>query len=352
MRPILIEQRNHPAHSYVAAVEDVDDGLHWYHDIWNYIKSGKYPEEISRKDQVALQRLAAHYIICGGKLYRRSYDGTHLLCVHGSEAEKVMKEIHEGVCGPHMSGVMLARKILRQGYFWSTLETDCINYVRRCHKCQIHANLMHVPPSELFGMTSPWPFSVWGIDVIGMITPSASNGHKFILVAIDYFTKWVEAESYKVLTTVQVSQFIRKNIIYRYGVPQAFVSDNGTHFKGQVLDLFEEFKIQVHHSTVYRPQTNGAVEAANKNLEVILKKTAESARNWHEQLPLALWGYRTSIRTSTGATPFSLVYGMEAVLPVELEVQSLRIMVESGLPEAEWLQGRFVELMMFDERRL
>jgi hypothetical protein len=201
-------------------------------------------------------------------------------------------------------------------------------------------------------MTSPWPFSVWGIDVIGMITPSASNGHKFILVAIDYFTKWVEAESYKVLTTVQVSQFIRKNIIYRYGVPQAFVSDNGTHFKGQVLDLFEEFKIQVHHSTVYRPQTNGAVEAANKNLEVILKKTAESARNWHEQLPLALWGYRTSIRTSTGATPFSLVYGMEAVLPVELEVQSLRIMVESGLPEAEWLQGRFVELMMFDERRL
>jgi hypothetical protein len=97
---------------------------------------------------------------------------------------------------------------------------------------------MHVPPSNLFGMASPWPFSVWGIDVIGMIKPSASNGHRFILVAIDYFTKWVEAESYKILTAVQVSQFIRKNIIYWYGVPQAFVSDNGSHFKGRVLELF------------------------------------------------------------------------------------------------------------------
>jgi hypothetical protein len=97
---------------------------------------------------------------------------------------------------------------------------------------------------------------------------------------------------------------------------------------------------------------NGAVEAANKNIETIIKKSAESARDWHEQLPLALWGYRTSIRTSTGATPFSLVYGMEAVLPIELEVPSLRIITECGLPESEWLSGRFVELMLFDERRL
>ena len=152
----------------------------------------------------------------------------------------------------------------------------------------------------------------------------ASNGHKFILVAVDYFTKWVEAESYKVLTTVQVAQFIRKNIIYRYGVPQAMVSDNGNQFKGRVLDLFEEFDIKIHKSTVYRPQTNGAVEAANKSIGTILKKTTESARNWHEQLPLALWGYRTSIRTPTGATPYSLVYGMESVLPIEIEVHSLQ----------------------------
>jgi hypothetical protein len=149
-----------------------------------------------------------------------------------------------------------------------------------------------------------------------------------------------------------VAHFIRQNIIYRYGVPQAFVSDNGVHFKGKVLELFDEFKIQVHHSTTYRPQTNGAVEAANKTIKSILERTTQSARNWHEQLPLALWGYRTSIRTPTGATPYSLVYGMEAVLPIELEVPSLRVMAEQGISEAEWISGRFEELMLFDERRL
>ncbi|XP_058198358.1 uncharacterized protein LOC131313879 [Rhododendron vialii] len=204
LRPILIKQRDYPA----------------YH--------GKYPAEASKKDQLALRRIAAQYILCGGKLYKRSHCGMHKLCVNGSEATRIMEEVHEGVCGPHMSGVMLARKILRQG-----------------------------------------------IDVIGMVKSSALNGHRFILVAIDYFTK--------------------------------------------VLELFEEFGIQVHHSTVYRPQTNGAVEATNKNIETIIKKSAESARDWHEQLPLALWGYRTSIHTSTRATPYSLVYGMDAVLPIELE---------------------------------
>lgn len=258
-----------------------------------------------------------------------------------------MEEIHEGVCGPHMNGIMLAKKILRQGYYWSTMETECVQYVRQCHKCQIHANLMHIPPSKLHSMTSPWPFSTWGIDVIGRITPAASNGHKFILVAIDYFTKWVEAASYATLTAVQVSHFIKQNIIYRYGVPQAFVSDNGVHFKGRAAETLEDFGIQVHKSTVYRPQTNGAVEATNKTLKTILERTTQSARDWHEQLPLALWGYRTSIRTPTGATPYSLVYGMEAVLPIELEVPSLRVMVESEISEAEWQSSRFEELFFF-----
>ncbi|XP_058216783.1 uncharacterized protein LOC131327654 [Rhododendron vialii] len=315
LRPILIEQRDYPAYQYVNSIDDVGDGLPWCHDIWNFVESGKYPADASKKDQLALRRIAAQYILCGGKLYKRSHCGMHKLCVSGSEATRIMEEVHEGVCGPHMSGVMLARKILRQGYFWFTMESQ-YEYENAYMNC------------FLFGMTSHWPFSVWGIDVIGMIRLSASNGHRFILVAIDYFTKWVEAESFKTLTAVQVAHFIRKNIIYRYGVPQAFVSDNGTHFKGRVLELFEKFGIQIHHSIVYRPQTNGAVEVANKNIETIIKKSVESARDWHEQLLLALWGYRTSIRTLTGATPYSLVYGMEAVLPIELEVLSLKIMAE------------------------
>ena len=85
------------------------------------------------------------------------------------------------------------------------MEIDCVDFVKSCHNCQKQVNLSHVPPSELYSMTSPWPFSVWGIDVIGSIAPKASNGHEYILVAINYFTKWVEAAFYSVLKAKHVA---------------------------------------------------------------------------------------------------------------------------------------------------
>ena len=146
------------------------------------------------------------------------------------------------------------------------METDCVDCVKSCHDCQTHANLNHVSPTELYNMTSLWPFSVWGIDVIGRIASKASNGHKYILVAIDYFTKWVEAASYSVLKAKHVARFIENNIIYRYGLPQKIISDNGSHFKGKVRTIMELYNIEHHNSSPYRAQTNGAIEAANKNI--------------------------------------------------------------------------------------
>ena len=133
-----------------------------------------------------------------------------------------------------MNGKKLAKKILRMGYYWNTMETDCISFVKSCHDYHTHANLNHVPPSELYSMTSPWPFFVWGKDVIGRITPKVSNGHEYILVAIEYFTKWVEVASYAILKAKHVAWFIENNIICRFGVPQEIIFDNGSHFEGEV----------------------------------------------------------------------------------------------------------------------
>ena len=199
-----------------------------------------------------------------------------------------------GECGPHMSGHTLARKIIRQGYYWLTMQKDCFDYVRGCHQCQVYAKAQKLPPKELFPMTSPWPFSIWGIDIIGKISPKGSNGHEYILVAIDYFTKWVEAESYKVLNSNKVADFLRRNIICRYGVPHEIISDNGSHFDGEANKVMEEFGIQRHRSSPYRPQTNGAVEAANKNLKNIISKMVKNGKDWPEKLLYALWGYRTT----------------------------------------------------------
>ena len=164
----------------------------------------------------------------------------------------------------------------------------------------MHEDLIHVPPSEMHALTSPWPFLVWGIDIIGKISPRSSVGHEYILVAIDYFTEWVEAASYAKLTAARVAKFIRSHIICRYGAPHELISNKRVHFTGKVDILVQEYGIQHHRSSAYRPQTDGAVEAANKNIKRILRKMVETSKDWSEKLPFALWAYRTSFRTSTG----------------------------------------------------
>ncbi|XP_060202459.1 uncharacterized protein LOC132630891 [Lycium barbarum] len=184
------------------------------------------------------------------------------------------------------------------------MESDCCKYVQKCHQCQIHSDLIRVPPSELNAMSSPWPFVAWGMDVIGPIEPTASNGHRFILVTIDYFTKWVEAMNHKSVTKKVVADFMQNNIICWFA---------------------------------YWPQINGAVEATIKNIKRILRKMTDNYKGWHEQLPYALLGYHTTIRTSTRATPYLLVYSTEAVIPAEVEIPSLRIIQEAELYNAEWV---------------
>ena len=170
-----------------------------------------------------------------------------------------------------------------------------MDFVKSFHDCQIHVNLNHVPPSELYGMTSPWHFLVWSIDVIGRITPKASNGHEYIIVAIDYFTKWVEVASYFVLKAKHVAHFIENNIICQFGVPQVIVSNNRSHFEGEVWSIMELYHIKHHKSSPHRLQTNGVVEEANKNIKNILAKMVVTYKDWAVKLSFALWGYKTSI---------------------------------------------------------
>uniref|UniRef100_A0A2N9HCS7 Uncharacterized protein n=1 Tax=Fagus sylvatica TaxID=28930 RepID=A0A2N9HCS7_FAGSY len=239
------------------------------------------------------------------------------------------KKCTRDLMGAHANGPFLARKIMRAGYYWLTMERDCIRHVQTCHKCQMYQNSKNAPPQYLHTMASPWPFSAWGMDVIGAITPKASNGHEFILVAIDYFTKWVEACSFKNVTQVAVTRFVKNNIICRYGMPEMLITDNASNLNNRMMDqLCQQFKIQHHNSAPYRPKMNGAVEAANKNVKKILSKMTETYKDWHEHLPYAL------------------------LLPVEVEIPSLRILSQTQLEEAEWAQARYEQLNFIDEKRL
>ena len=158
----------------------------------------------------------------------------------------------------------------------------------------------------------------------------------------------METTSYAGLIAARVAKFIISYIIYRYGVLHELILDKGAHFKGEVDTLVLGYGIQHHRSSPYRPQTNGAVEIANKNIKRILRKMVKTSRDWSEKLPFALWAYRTSFRTSIGATPYSLVDGMEAMPPVEIEMRSLRITLEQQISETEWAQSRYDQKSLLD----
>ena len=132
----------------------------WYSDILHYLKDGTYPKFADKNDQLTIRRLSTNYIIYGERLYKRSYDGIHLLYVTTQEAQQIIEEVHESSYGPHMNAHMLSRKIMRQGYYWTTVEIDCAAHVRKCHQYQVQGDLKHMPPMPLHTMTSPRPFSI------------------------------------------------------------------------------------------------------------------------------------------------------------------------------------------------
>ncbi|XP_070014240.1 uncharacterized protein [Nicotiana sylvestris] len=185
--PILVSIHNQPV--YCAHVEEEADGKPWFHDIKEYLSKEEYPEHANHIQKCTFQRLSNLFFHSGGNLYRRTPDLGLLRCVDAKKASKLLEDVHAGTYGPHMNGFILAKKTLRTGYFWMTMETDCIQYVRKFFQCQVHADMIKVPLNELNTTSSLWPFTACGMDVIGPIEPTTSNGHRFILVAIDYFTK-------------------------------------------------------------------------------------------------------------------------------------------------------------------
>ncbi|XP_017982373.1 PREDICTED: uncharacterized protein LOC108663285 [Theobroma cacao] len=334
----LFDIEVHEIFAHWLNVEEEVDGKPWYHDIMQYIKHQAYLENVTNNDKQTLRRLAMGFFLSGEVFYKRSQDQVLLRCMDVTEANKIMKEVHEGTCGAHANGHMLARQIMRAGYYWSTLESDCINFARKCYKCQVYADRIHALLAPLHVFTAPWPFSMWGMDVIRLKTPKASDGHRFILVAIDYFIKWVEVASYANVTQKVVCRFIQREIICRYGLPEMIITDNASNLNGaMVKDVYAKFKIKHHNSTTYLPKMNGAVEAANKNIKKIVEKMTEVYKDWHEKLPFALHVYRTSTHTSTGATPYSLVYGTKVVIPAKVEIPSLRVLMETEFEGAEWV---------------
>jgi len=261
-----------------------------------------------------------------------------LKCLSADQAKVAIGEVREGICGTHQSAHKMKWLLGRAGYFWPTMLEDCFKYYKGCQDCQKFGAIQWAPASAMNPIIKPWPFRGWGIDMIGMINPPSSKGHKFILVATDYFTKWVEAIPLKKVDSGDAIQFVQEHIIYRFGIPQTITTDQGSIF---VSDEFVQFAdsmgIKLLNSSPYYTQANGQAEASNKILiKLIKRKVSDYPRQWHTRLAEALWSYQMACHGSIQVPPYKLVYGHEAVLPWEVRIGSRRTELQNDLTADEY----------------
>ena len=265
-----------------------------------------YLEDPSKKVERRVRFQATKYVLLEDELYYRTVDGILLRCLGDDEAKNLMGEIHEGVCGAHQSAFKMKWMIRRNVYFWPTILEDCFKYFKGCQGCQKFGNVQRAPASAMNPIIKPWPFRGWAIDLIGQIYPPSSKGHKFILVATDYFTKWVEAIPLKKVTSANMIDYVKEHIIYRFGIPQTVTTDQGTMFTSGEFDEFAiGMGIKVLNSSPYYAQANGQAEASNKGIiKLIKQKIEDNPRRWHTLLSEALWSYRMACHGSTKVSPY------------------------------------------------
>ncbi|XP_071687771.1 uncharacterized protein [Rutidosis leptorrhynchoides] len=234
-------------------------------------------------------------------------------CIGPIEAEMIVDEVHNGSCALYSGYKTIAAKIMRMGYFWPSLYRDVAKIVKCCKSYQRHAPQNRMPRHDMIPVNSPLPFHNWAIDIVGPF-PAGPGNVKFLIVAIDYFQKWVEAKAVRTITRVQVRNFVWEYIVLAH------------------------------------PQANGLCEVTNRDIvSGIKRRLYEKRSGWVDELPNVLWAHHTTFKKSTGETPFSLIYGSKAAILAEILVPTHRV---ANFDEEENGEALCENLNLIEERRL
>ena len=200
-----------------------------------YIAMGELPNDRDKPHKVLIQ--SVRFSMTNGNLYKRSLGGPYLMCLTPEQGQYVLAELHEGICGNHPGGRTLAHWAHTQRYYWPTMKSDAADYVKKCDPFQRMSPILKSPVQDLVSISSPWPFSQWGIDIVGPL-PTAPAQKKLLFVATDYFSKWIEADTFSSIKDKDVTRFIWKNIACRFGILRLIVSDNGPQFN---IRIYRDF---------------------------------------------------------------------------------------------------------------
>ncbi|GJX12251.1 reverse transcriptase domain-containing protein [Tanacetum coccineum] len=295
-----------------------DSNTPWFTDIANYHARNFIVKGMSSQQKKKFFKDVKYYFWDDPYLFRICADQVIRRCVYGQEAVDILTSCHNGPTGGHQGANYTAKKVFDSGFYWPTIYRDAHDLVTRCDACQRQGKISQRDEMPQNAIQVCEIFDIWGIDFMGPF-PS-SRGNKYILVAVDYLSKWVKAKALPTKDARVICKFLKSLFAY-FGTPRAIISDRGTHFcNDQFAKVMLKYGVTHQLSTAYHPQTSGKVEVSNRGLKRILERTiGKNSASWFDKLEDALWTFRTAFKTPIGCTPYKLVYGKSCHLPIQLE---------------------------------
>ena len=323
----------------------------WFADMVNYKATGFIPEDFEWQQRKKFLHDANHFVWDEPYLFKIGADNLLRRCVDDEEAKKILWQCHNSPYGGHFNGERTAAKVLQSGFYWPTLFKDANLHCKYCDECQRTGSMSKRNEMPLQLILEVEVFDCWGIDFVGPFPSSYSN--EYILVAVDYVSKWVEAVASPKADSKTVVKFLKKNIFTRFGTPRVLISDGGSHFcNAQLAKALDHYGVKHKVASPYHPQTNGQAEVSNREVKRILEKTVSTSRkDWSAKLDEALWAYRTAYKSPIGLTPFQMVYGKSCHLPVELEHKAFWALKFLNFDQEKAGERRKVQMHELEELR-
>ncbi|GJR71410.1 reverse transcriptase domain-containing protein [Tanacetum coccineum] len=322
----------------------------WFADFANYLVADIIQKRMTYQQKNKFFSDLKHYFWEEPYLFKVCSDGLIRRYVSGSETRTILDQCHHGPTGEHYGPNITAKKVLDSDFYWTTIIKEAHTLVQLCEACQKTGNILKHDEMPLNNIQVCEIFDIWDIDFIRPFLKS----HKFeyILVAVDYVSKWPKAQALPTNDDRVVITFLKK-LFCRFGMPKALISDRGTHFCNKIMEkTMKRYEVNHRFSTSYHPQTSGQVENTNKLLKEFLKKLLKIIMLFGQENLMTLYGhFRTAYKTPTSITPYKLIYGKNCHLPFEIEHHAYRALKNCNPDLIVAGEKRMFQLHELDEFR-